>query len=77
MAKSDQANQRGKYHIGSRADVISFMLECAIRDRRGLIDAYTSSSGPMGEDAKRAISGAKEDIEDFQRLVKTMLRRKG
>jgi len=47
MSKSDQANQRGKYHIGSRADVISFMLECAIRDRRGLIDAYTSSSGPM------------------------------
>jgi hypothetical protein len=66
-----------KYHLGSRADVITYMLECAIRDRRTLIDAYTSSSGTLGKEGKQAIKGAKEDIEDFKRLTKTILRQNG
>lgn len=61
-----------RYFIGNRGEVLSSMVQCAIRDQRTLIEAIEapyerSSTAPTPEDAE-AIASAKAWIEDFERL---------
>ena len=60
---------RRHYETGTKEKVLAYMAECAIRDRAGLIDAYTPRIGEPDEDAKQYIAECKANIRDFKKLA--------
>lgn len=63
------------YENGKKADIIAFMVECAIRDRLALIDAYgdTQDCQPLSEEAQAVIAACQSEIRDFRKLKKALL----
>lgn len=63
---------RDRYKAGSKTKMLRTMARLAIRDQEALIAAYTPRFGTPDEVAIDAISGAKANIEDFKKFIKTL-----
>lgn len=66
------AKTRERYKAGSKTKMLRIMARLAIRDQEALIDAYTPRFGSPDDVAVDAISGAKANIEDFKKFLKTL-----
>lgn len=60
------------YKSGDKKQVIRLMAEYAIRDQYELIDSLTPCYGEPDETSSKAISNARDCIDDFKRIVKVM-----
>ncbi len=61
----------GKYNMGSFNDALRYMAECAIRDRRAMIDAYCRFPSDSEEKIK-VTKESEREIADFERIYKRL-----
>ena len=59
-----------RFNSGTRQQALRRMAECAIRDRRAMIDALTQPAWNAHLEDKAEIESCKREIEDFKRLAR-------
>ena len=60
-----------RYHAGSKAEAMRRMAECAIRDRRAMIDSLRQEPWNSHLEDKAEIENCRKDIQDFRRIART------
>ena len=63
-----------RYETGDLRQVMISMARAAIRDKRLLIDAYSTRSGEPIPDSEKVIAEAEAKIRDFKRVLYRLLR---
>ena len=61
-----------RYNCGCKDDALRRMAECAIRDRRAMIEALTPEPWNAHLSDKKEIGVCKREIEDFKRIVRAI-----
>lgn len=59
-----------RFNIGTKQQALRRMADCAIRDRRAMIEALTQPEWHKHLEDVAEIESCKREIEDFKRLVR-------